>query len=446
MKQTLSVFLMSSLLLCNIHAENFIEIIDSATLNDPSFKISNLQTNLESAKIDTSWSFSHPSINITGTRKQSTNLSNSIGGFSQNTKESNIQNSYELTIKQPIYNQAIVAFSEESEYLRKTIEHKKTTQYQEFLLRISKLYFDTAYSQDVYESALSQKQSLQTQLALAEKQFEVGAVSNTVLQQIKAAYDNAEVGLLTAGQQLQQQYDSLESVTGKKFAKLKSISPSIPLEIPPPISQQEWIDLALAQNPNLLSAINYQVSTAYAVRRTEAEYVPALDLSVRYGVNTTKFNEYTSPFASFVNPNKKNTNYSVDLTLTIPLYNAPLLGQIQESVLQREIASEQARSTTIQIELQTKNIYQGLISTIRQVKALEQSYKSFKVAEEAIRAGFSVGIQSTSDLVQAIANSENAKRDLALVRYTYIYNLLSLHAIAGKLNYQTLRNYSIYFN
>jgi outer membrane protein len=73
------------------------------------------------------------------------------------------------------------------------------------------------------------------------------------------------------------------------------------------------------------------------------------------------------------------------------------------------------------------------------VQALTQAVKSTESARAAIEAGFQVGTRTSVDVLDAEQNLFRAKRDLAVARYNYIIDTLTLKQAAGTLSEEDVR-------
>jgi outer membrane protein len=87
---------------------------------------------------------------------------------------------------------------------------------------------------------------------------------------------------------------------------------------------------------------------------------------------------------------------------------------------------------------QTRQSYNGVLSGISRVKALEQAVASNQQALESTEAGYEVGTRTTVDVLNARRNLFSARRDYARSRYDYILNTLRLKQAAGIVSFEDL--------
>ena len=448
---TIMVLCGATLFLCSYKASanGLLEAVYLGLKNDTVYLVDNLNADFTKAQIAEGWSNSHPKIDLSARRRELSNektgaadiISNGQS-ISQDSRSRYRLIEYELRFSQIIYDQAVVSFLDESKHILEGIDYQKKIKHQEALLRISSQYFDAAHAQQVINYSLQQKQALESQLNLAEKQYEVGLVSQSLVEQIKAAFDLSEVDYINAMNLFNQQIDRLVITTGTKFAKLKSVTNSLVLQIPDPADSEYWVSTALSQNPNYLAAKSNYASAHYAVRRTEAGHLPRVTFNANIKRSDAKYDTYSGPRTSFFDPNGENDDYGFEFRLDIPLYNAPVVAAIDSAVIQRDIARENLKGTQLTIKLETKTAYNNVILSINRVKALEQALVSNKLSEKTVRNSFKVGSSSSTDLINALALTKEAEQNLSRARYDYLLSIFTLYSLAGKLSAEVISEYS----
>lgn len=430
------------------NAEGLLEMTFFGLKNDTTYIVDKLNADYSETQINGAWANSLPNIVLEATQTNNDNQSITpplileSGVISdQNRTEKFTTDRVSLTLSQTIYHHGIYSYSNESEYLLKSVGEQRRIKHQEALLRIVTQYFDTAYAQETIHSTLKQKQALMSQLTLATKQFEVGFISQSQVEQIRAAYDLATVDYINATNMYKLQRDRLINITGHNFTRLKSVSSSITLQMPEPADSTFWVRRALLNNPQLLAAKHTAHSSHHAVRRSESAHIPSLSLTARLSESESTYDRYRTPFSAFSNPGGSTTNESLEIKLSVPLYNAPILAEVDLAVIQRSIAQQNERGTTLAVRLEAATAYDTVSTSISRVKALEQALNSNLISEKIVRKSFAVGSQSSTDLINALASTKQAERDLSKARYDYLLSIFGLYAIAGNLSTKIIREY-----
>ena len=126
---------------------------------------------------------------------------------------------------------------------------------------------------------------------------------------------------------------------------------------------------------------------------------------------------------------------TIGLQLEIPLYTG---GGVSAATRQARFRYEAAQQVLEQrrraVQTQVRNAYRGVLANISRVKALEAAEVSAQSALEATEAGFEVGTRTLVDVLDNQRDLFRARRDLAVSRYDYILNFLSLLQAAGTLD------------
>jgi len=86
----------------------------------------------------------------------------------------------------------------------------------------------------------------------------------------------------------------------------------------------------------------------------------------------------------------------------------------------------------------TRGAFQGVISAIQRVRALEASLVSQQSAVEGRERGYRSGIYTLLDVLDSERELFSTRRDLARARYEYLLNLLQLKRQAGTLSEEDL--------
>jgi outer membrane protein len=83
---------------------------------------------------------------------------------------------------------------------------------------------------------------------------------------------------------------------------------------------------------------------------------------------------------------------------------------------------------------ETRGAYQGVISAIQRVRALEASLTSQDSVVEGRTRGYRSGVFTLLDVLDSERELYQTRRDLARARYEYLLNLLQLKRQAGTLS------------
>lgn len=320
---------------------------------------------------------------------------------------------------------------------------------QDLMIRVATAYFGVLGAQDTLQAAIAARDSVSQQLEQAQRRFDVGLIAITDVQESQAGYDAAVADVLAAQQALSTAQESLREIIGTLVTNLAGPSQTLPLETPAPANPNQWVEMALKQNLQLVSSRLGAAIAEDNITIQRAARLPTLSLSTSYsktvGTRTSSLNNVVDPVTGIVsntvraNPSAPK-GYSWELDLQVPIFTGGANGsRIRQAVYQQRAAQQQAEATARQTEQQTRDAYLGVISEISRVKALRQSVESSQTALRAARAGFQVGTRTTVDVLTAENNLQQQRTNYAQSRYNYILDELKLKQAAGSLGVEDIQ-------
>lgn len=308
---------------------------------------------------------------------------------------------------------------------------------QDLMTRVAIAYFDVLAAQDTLASEQAAKEAIGRQLEQAQKRFEVGLIAITDVQEAQAGYDQAVAAEIVAKRALANQREVLREITGEYMTDLASPQETIPLLSPDPADEASWVEVALQQNPALLSADLGAEISRDDVRIAQSGHLPTVDLvlshsDVDVSGNGTSFNPATGipPISSRLGTDSADD--SITVQFSIPLFSGGTTSsQAKAASYRHRAAKERLERVARETERQTRDSYLGVMSEISRVKALKQALASANTALKATEAGFEVGTRTTVDVLDARRALFVAETNYARSRYDYIVNVLRLKQAAG---------------
>lgn len=294
---------------------------------------------------------------------------------------------------------------------------------QDLIVRVTEAYFGVLSANETVVFAEADLKAIERQLDQAKQRFEVGLIAITDVNEAQARYDQARANLIVAKNDFDDATELLYAIIKEPTGPLAGLKPGAPLNPPQPASLDEWTELALQNNPGIISA-KYDVDIAKKqIEFQDAGDSPALDLVGSYGLSRTDADRGTD-----------SNDAVIGLQLSLPLYTG---GRV--SAATRQARSQYGAALDVleqrrrEVQTQVRNAYRGVFASISRVQALQAAAVSAKSALEATEAGFEVGTRTLVDVLNSQRDMFRAERDLAVSRYDYILNTLSLRQAAGTL-------------
>lgn len=334
------------------------------------------------------------------------------------------ESSLTLSISQTLFNRANSRLRDQADIGVMQAEAQYAALGQTLILRVATAYFDVLRAEANLEFSVSELEAIERQLEQAQGRYEVGLVPITDVTTAQAQRDLAVAQEIAARNQLSTAQEALRVVSGSDAADLANLTEELPLESPDPADMEQWVELSMDQNLDLVIARLSRDSSEVQIAIERAARYPTLDL-----VGTALTSDTDSPVSS------DSDLAQISLQLSVPLLtggriNAQVAQARAESLSIAEQLTAQERATA----QQARDGYRGVQASISRVNALRQALVSTRKSAEATEAGFRAGTRTSVEVLQALRDTYSAQSDYAGARYDYILNRLNLQAAAGTLS------------
>lgn len=297
---------------------------------------------------------------------------------------------------------------------------------QAFLQRVASTYFDVLRAWENLTSAQAEERAIAEQLEQTQERYEVGLVAQTEVHEAEAAYDLTKVNVITLQAEFDIARDKLEALTGRSWKQMATLLEDLPLETPEPSEPNKWIELAQAQNPSIVAALQQTEVLRHASRQQTSRMLPTVDLVAQH--------QRTLQQPSF-NPQPKGYVNSYGVEVNLPLFQGGgLNSKRKQSALEHEASVESYQQAWRDVGQQTLASFRSVMANASNVKARKQAIRSAESALEATQAGYDVGSRNIIEVLNAQRNLFAAQRDYANARYDYILSSLTLKSLAGVLS------------
>jgi len=303
---------------------------------------------------------------------------------------------------------------------------------QNLILRTSEAYFNVLAAQDTLEAAQAAHDAIGRQLEQSEKRFEVGLIAVTDVQEAKAAFDSATAALIQGKRNLATTGERLRELTGDTFDELSKPGAEMPLTSPNPANADDWVALAMNQNPRLISSRLGADITRHNISSERGGHLPSFDLVV----SRSHFeSEATITGSSSGDIESDSDDTVVGLQFTLPIFSSGATSsRVRQAQYRHTAARERLERTARETERETRDAYLGVNSEVARVRSLNQAVESAQTALQATEAGYEVGTRTSVDVLEARRRLFESQTNYARARYDYLLNVLRLQLAAGTLD------------
>lgn len=337
---------------------------------------------------------------------------------------------YNLNINQPLYRRQNSIQYAQSKTQVAQADVQLNTSHQDLMLRVSQAYFDVLLAQDKIDLIQAQKAAISRQLEQAKANFEVGSATITDVHEAQARYDLTVAQEIAAVNELEAKKHAIQAVTGQMPQRLATAKSNLQAAIPEPFEMEKWVSVASENNLALKIQLQSLQLANQEVERTRAGHLPTLDVVGTYSDN--RANGGVS--SDLVGYNKAVKTAVVGLQFEIPLYQGGAISsKVREAIANQQKSQDDVEAARRQAELQTRQAYLNVTSSVAQVTAYEQALVSSQSQLDSTSLGYEVGVRTSVDVLNAQQQLYSAKRDLLQARYSWLLSVLQLKAAAGVL-------------
>lgn len=302
---------------------------------------------------------------------------------------------------------------------------------QDLLVRVASAYFAVLTAEDALKFTQSNERALNRQMEQAQQRFEVGLSAITDVNDAKAQHDTAVANVISAQNTLDDAREALRQLTNKPPGELRKLREKLPLDKPVPEDPEQWVDVAVKENPALASYA-YQLDAANAdINTARAGHLPTLSGSVVYSKSPTWGDTRTRPDPS-EHFNKDGWTTTVGVTLNVPIFAGGYTqSRVRQTIHNRDAAQEQFELQRRLVERSTRNSYRAVIAGASQVEATGQAVVSAQSSLDATQAGYEVGTRTIVDVLISQQQLLQAQSNHSQARHAFVMNGLLLKQAAG---------------
>ena len=266
-------------------------------------------------------------------------------------------------------------------------------------------YMDVIRDRAIVELNNNNVRVLGTNLEATRDRFEIGDLTRTDVAQSEARLSLGRSSLATAQGRLQSSEENYRRVIGRRPDALQPPPPLPPL----PTNPEQAVQIALANNPDLIAVTQQAEAAGFDVRTARAGRLPT--------VSAVASGDYANTIGGDVVGPRSGTATSVGVSSRVPLYQGGLpaarirAAQAAEGqTLEQRIAVERA------VVANTRAAFATYRATLDAIQSNSVAVSANELALEGARAENSVGTRTILDVLNAEQELLNAQVQLVSAR------------------------------
>ncbi|PVZ32928.1 outer membrane protein [Pseudomonas sp. CC120222-01a] len=361
---------------------------------------------------------------------------NRIKQISSQVDEAYHSRSYSVGLSQPLYNKAAWENYQQYRSLAEQANFEAQGALAEATVDLAQRYFAALAADDELELIQAERRATQSNLdrvsALYKKQL---AVINDLLD-LKARVDLLAAREVDARNQVSLSRVSLSEIVGRSVTeRLRRVRDDVDLKVSLE-GLANWVDLAVAENPAIKASENGQSAAEAALRAAKGGHYPVVSLNVTAQQTNEGFNNSLAP---------RTDSYVAGIGVQIPIYSGGTTSARVRQLYQDQVTAEQQLiATRRQVVKETTNAYLTADSSIEKIRANRNAIVSAEQSRIAAEKAFRYGLLNSVDVLTAVQNEFQARRDLLAAQYDFITNLFVLNRWAGRLPEETVDHVNIW--
>lgn len=437
-----SLFALLALLPCYALAapETLVSLYQKALQYDAQYRGAVANTEAEREEINKAKSLFLPKVQLSGNVGQGNTdrTAQTFNGPVETQSSYTIKN-YALSIKQPLFNKESMAAYRGTEANIKSKEALLRKETSTLIGRISSSYFEVLYAQDKIAVITNKIAAVGQQLNQAQRRYEQGQGTVTEISEAQATLDLARAELIDANNSLTFNRQTLSDISGQTVEQIAALSPErLPTRIPDYEQLEDWLRNG-ENNNNDVSAARYALEAARQdVERKQAGHYPTLDL-----VGVRSYSE---------NDNNNTIGLRFDTTTIALQFNMPLYAggftnaSVRQSRDRVEAAEEQVNLRSRDTGANVKRYFNSIQGELQSIQAYQQAVKSSEIALEGTQKGFTAGLRTNIEVLNAQQKVFSSKLDLSKAQYMLVNDIVNLKQMAGLLDEAQLQSINQYFS
>ncbi len=249
--------------------------------------------------------------------------------------------------------------------------------------------------------------------------YELGSATITELKNAESAFSIAETNLFSAEQNYKVSLKTFKSIVGKEAINLEDY-----VNIEDDLNFESILSEVYKNNFNILIAQNNIKIKELDLSKEKSSNRPSLDI--------TASTEYSD--GSRIDAGTENTNASIGLTLTIPIFQQNIdksdIRRINSQIFQTEIELEDLKES---LNIETSNYYKNYLISKSNLNTSLLTIEYANTLLQSTQEEYNLGTKSITDLIEAETNLLNVNVEYFNANKNYLINYFNLLALDGSL-------------
>jgi outer membrane protein len=345
---------------------------------------------------------------------------------------------YSLNLSQHIYNKAAWENYQKFKSLAKQSSDESTEARAEATVDLAQRYFAALAADDELELVQAERRATQKNLDRVNALYSKQLAMITDQLDIQARVDSLAAQEVDAQNQVRVTRVALSEIIGRPVKeRLSRVRDDVELQVSAE-SLDSWVQLAVADNPQLKASENAVEAAGAALRGGKGGHYPTVSLNLSAQNTNEGYNNTLAP---------KTDSYVAGVGVQIPIYSGGSTSARVRGLYEDQVTAElQMEAMRRQVVKETTNAYLTADSSVEKIRANRTALSSAERSSVAAEKAFAFGVVNAVDVLTATQNEFKARRDLLKTQYDFITNLFILNRWAGKLSEESVESVNVWLS
>jgi outer membrane protein len=332
---------------------------------------------------------------------------------------------FSVQLTQVLFNWQAFAARSQASFVENQLEAEYYGALANLLTVVAEGYFNVLQAEDALDSIASELEAVTNQLDQIQSLYDRQLVQITDLYQVQASVAAVEAEQLKLQTELALNQEALFSATGLTPGDLLGMRDNATV---PPLenSINYWVNQA-KENNHQIEAQQYAVQAANKrISERKGAYMPQVNFIAQLQQTNLGFDN------AFIDQN--DISY-LGLDVTIPLYaGGSNRAAVSEAASQHRLAQSELQIVELEANQRVRSAYLQVAAAENFIAAARKLLESATLSSTAMQQGFSLGVVTSVDVLNALRDQFSAQRDLQQARYNHVKFLVFLKREAGLLS------------
>ncbi len=392
----------------------YLKVLES----DPNLEVSRLQLAISEARHQFAEAQLLPQVSASVTFSENDVDSSVVGQPSQSFSGRR----FNLQVQQSIYDRERLFRRDRTRDIMAQRGFERANTEGEILIDTANRYFRVLQAIDELALTVAEQDFVERQKTETQKLYDLVLVPVTQVFETIARADQIRSDVIQAEANLKLAQEELAMLTGEPVKALVKLSDRAEF---PAISEPlaELIDYALANNQNLRARQQAVQATAAQIGEAEATYWPTVSLVLGAEQSNIDLDNLQIP---------ERDNLYLGLNISASLFaGGSTKAAVSEARLVRRLVRQELEIARREIIQRTQVAYLNAQTARARIEASVRAVTSAEKFYDSMQKGFRLGSVTSVDVLDALRQQTEAKRNLQRARYQFIGHYLALRQQLG---------------